>query len=670
MSQQHIAGIDGLRALAVLAVMVFHLHGPALVGGFVGVDVFFVISGYVVARSLISQPAARLGPFLMAFYARRVVRIYPALLVCVVLTAALQSRWVPASWLNATADKTALAAIFGAGNLALVWFNDGYFSPRVEFNAFTHTWSLGVEEQFYLLFPLFCWAWTRGDTAGQRWTRLAWVSLLACTAASLMLAIHQTIASPTQAYYLLPARFWELSCGALLMWAHQTGRLLPRTDLGRNGCVLLGVLLIGASAALADANAFPIPWALMPTAGCALALAGLGGKPSAPTRWTVWLQGPALTLTGRLSYSLYLWHWPVLVLLRWTIGLDQGWQKLVAALATATLAAASYYGIELGAKRLLAQRPRSAGRTVAWGAMAAAACTLACGALFALQPWITASVTGNRHAWYTERPLTFNPGPSDLRQTPGERTLFVLGDSHAGAYGTLLNQLAKEQRIRVVVWSQAGCSVANLVQAATASCKVFIEQALGRIEAMAQADDLVLLASLRVNRLGDQWGAFSEAQLALAQQGATALQARSKALDEAHAIVDQLERASLRVIMDAPKPVFRAPAFRCADTFNQSNPVCSPGLQVERAQLLSWRQPTMAALRQLQAMHPRLVVWDTFDQLCPGAQCQAMVQGQPWFFDGDHLSAHANRMLYRDFLALVQRLDQAALPNIRNGAPS
>jgi len=653
MKAAYIPGIDGLRALAVLAVMAFHLDASLLPGGFMGVDIFFVISGYVVTRSLTGQWTPRLRPYLLGFYARRVTRIYPALLVCLVVTACMQAIWVPAAWLNASADKTALAAILGAGNLALVWFNDGYFSPRVEFNAFTHTWSLGVEEQFYLLFPFTCWAWGfagPGKVARRRW---AMVGLVGTMLASLALATYQTRHDPTSAYYLLPSRFWELAGGALLSWAHERGRLLPGRAAMRAACALAGLALLTGCLTQGAGSGFPMPWALAPVAGSLLLLAALAGEAPQAGWSTAWLQGAVMTTVGQLSYALYLWHWPVLVMFRWTTGLEHASVKVLAVVLTGVLAAASTYGLEQRLKRLVARRQARDARVVGVGAVAACCCLLICAALFKLQPLMTASVTGHRHDWYSDAPRHFNPTRLEPAAAPGTRTLFVLGDSHAGAYGTLLNQLADEQRMRVLVWSKAGCPIANLIQAATGPCQVFTDQVLRRIEAWASPGDLVLLASLRMNRLGDQWAVVPESQLMALQDSLAAQQARNQALAEAQAIVARLEQKGLRVIIDAPKPVFKAPAFRCADWFNRSNPVCRPGLQMDRTWLQAWRQPAMQALATLQASHPTLLTWDAFDALCPLATCEALVDGKPLFFDGDHLSAHANRLLYPGFLALV-----------------
>lgn len=161
-SRGYVPHIDGLRAIAVLAVILFHLDPAWLPGGFTGVDVFFVISGFVVSASVHRLPPLSLGQSMLRFYARRIRRIAPALLACLLLTAVASVLFIPESWLSEASDKTGLMAFFGFSNWVLAAIGNDYFAPKAEFNPYTHTWSLGVEEQFYLLFPLLFLAWARG----------------------------------------------------------------------------------------------------------------------------------------------------------------------------------------------------------------------------------------------------------------------------------------------------------------------------------------------------------------------------------------------------------------------------------------------------------------------------------------------------------------------------
>src|SRR5689334_16643980 len=163
--------VDGLRAIAVGTVMLFHLDRAYLPGGFVGVDIFFVISGFVVTASLAHLQFPSMRSLLAYFYARRLTRIMPALAVCMLVTTAIYVLLIPDSWLSNLTRNTGVAAFIGASNIVLARNTDAYFATTSSFNPFLHTWSLGVEEQFYLIFPflLMFHARRRGAIASERW---------------------------------------------------------------------------------------------------------------------------------------------------------------------------------------------------------------------------------------------------------------------------------------------------------------------------------------------------------------------------------------------------------------------------------------------------------------------------------------------------------------------
>src|SRR5882757_7712970 len=172
-SSAYVASIDSLRALAVISVIIYHLHGAWLPGGFAGVDVFFVISGYVISRSLVTQPTSGFLGFTGAFYGRRIRRIVPALIVCLLAISLLSALFIPNAWLSDANQRTGRFAFWGLSNFALMDLGDTYFAPRVEFNPYVHTWSLGVEEQFYLVFPAVFYCWLRYRNSEVRWRRVA-----------------------------------------------------------------------------------------------------------------------------------------------------------------------------------------------------------------------------------------------------------------------------------------------------------------------------------------------------------------------------------------------------------------------------------------------------------------------------------------------------------------
>lgn len=648
-AHSYIPGIDGLRAVAVLSVVLFHLRATLLPGGFTGVDVFFVISGYVVSASLANRQNPTFGAYLLGFYARRIVRIFPALLVCVLVTGLLTSLLVPASWLSQTTSKTGMASIFGLSNFALVVFSDGYFSPRAEFNPFTHTWSLAVEEQFYVVFPLLFFLWSRASSRTARGTMLAQAALPAALIASFAYCAFQTSTRPDLAYYMLPSRFWELACGAMLFRMHHSRRWLPVNERQAGIWTGAGAALIGLTFAFADAGAFPFPWAVPAVLGSMLVIAGsvrnVGGTSLAATT----MGSRPMTYIGKISYSLYLWHWPVIVLLRWTTGLESWSMVTIAVLASFGLAVVSYHVIEQGhwwRARIAGWQPS---RTASYGVAGVLLCAVAMFAVLKAQSQISLSVTSARKIWYPEAWPLSTPLAAVKRGSLAGRKLFVWGDSHTGAYSTMLQALKEQTGVQVVAISRAGCPVAGLQRPVQTECHGKADRVIDEIKKQASAGDMVFLASLRVPRLRDQWGDLRGARRTPEEEQ----RARQQAVEEAGAIVARFEMAGLQVIIDAPKPIFGAPPFRCSDDFNRHNPVCEGGFELDRAFLENHRKHAMRSLEQLKTLHPQLVVWDPLPSLCSASKCSAFDGAQPLFFDGDHLSAHGNRVLYPDFAKLV-----------------
>jgi peptidoglycan/LPS O-acetylase OafA/YrhL len=654
--QRHIPGIDGLRTLAVLSVLIFHLHAAALPGGFSGVDVFFVISGYVVSVSLAKQSAGDFREFLLGFYARRIRRIYPALVVCLLGAALLQSLVVPVAWLSASSNKTGLLAFFGLSNFGLIWFNDGYFSPRVEFNPFTHTWSLGVEEQFYLLFPFILWFWLKCRDEKGLVGRLANAILPLLLIASLAFSWYETLHAPDKAYYLLPSRFWELGCGAMLFKLHSHRRLLGVRDSTKGLLTASGIALIGIGFVCAESKSFPFPWATPSVVGVVLAIAGVVSRATDRTPLNRLLSSGPFVYIGKLSYSLYLWHWPIIVMFRWTVGMDTLAKMIAAALLALAASMFSYHVIERPFRGTRSAATRRDGRVVALGAISIGLAAAAALGIFLAQPYLSLSVTRNRTEWYPQSwpaaPGAFDVSGSAWRQ----RKMFVVGDSHAEAYSTMLQMLTDREGAHVEQFSQPSCAVAGLLKPQPRECAPKAEAAIRQVLSEAAPGDIVFLASLRITRLEGERPAFDVAGAEIATPRLPSPTEARAAEQEGDAIVGLFERAGLKVIVDAPMPVFGASAFRCSDTFNEHNPGCRGGMSIDRRFLQAYRTPVMASLTALAQAHPNLVVWDPFPILCPTASCSVHDErGAPLFFDGDHLSAHGNRVLYPSFLATVAR---------------
>jgi len=288
--------IDGLRGIAVLAVVLYHAHVPGFSGGYVGVDVFFVISGYLITQLLEATGGTGSPRAWGEFYLRRARRLLPALLVLLAAAAiAATVLFLPADLVR-FGRGLLLATVF-LGNVG-AWLDGGYFAPGWRFTPLRHLWSIGVEEQFYLIFPLVLFGILRLPT---RW-RTVLVALLALS--SLSLAIWAATRWPVQNYYLLPTRGWELLVG---VWAALYPR--PACDSKRTGLAALAFITLAAVVWQASFEHFPSIANLAACASTALLIRTNSGTQTAIGRA---LSVRPLVFTGLISYSLYLWHAPVL----------------------------------------------------------------------------------------------------------------------------------------------------------------------------------------------------------------------------------------------------------------------------------------------------------------------------------------------------------------------
>lgn len=296
--------IDGLRALAILPVILFHAFPNLLPGGFVGVDIFFVISGFLISSIILREFESNRFSFLR-FYGRRIRRLFPAL--SLVLASSLFF-----GWLALDADefkmlgKHAVAGVAFVQNFVL-WGEVGYFDINSELKPLLHLWSLAIEEQFYLLFPLLVWiAWRLGF-------RLLYV-VSAITIASLLSNLLLVKGDPTGTFYFPHTRIWEILAGVLLAITLSSRSTAPPTGSAKASiCSLIGlVLIIGSTLAFDKDHHFPGWRALLPVTGAVLII--YAGNQAWVNRFL--LSNKALVFIGLISYPLYLWHWPLLSFFR------------------------------------------------------------------------------------------------------------------------------------------------------------------------------------------------------------------------------------------------------------------------------------------------------------------------------------------------------------------
>lgn len=334
--------IQGLRAIAVLAVVLYHAHMPGVRGGFVGVDVFFVVSGFLITGQLIKELTVTGRIDFSAFYTRRARRILPAALAVIVLTVAAAVALQPPVLVVGTLREAAAAALY-VPNLLLAYDKRNYFSETAP-SPLQHYWSLGVEEQFYLLWPLAILLAFRILGRSQRGLLAA---LALTTALSLMLSVYLTPKNDLWAFFGLPTRVWEFGFGGLLAVAVSASpRLIDARAVGLLGWFGIA-LILGAIYEFDSQTAWPSWLAAIPVLGTALVIFGCTGSSQLSPRALLSL--PPLLFIGLISYSMYLVHQPLLVIAQEAVGLDHrlpGKATLALGLAAIPLGWLVYHYIE------------------------------------------------------------------------------------------------------------------------------------------------------------------------------------------------------------------------------------------------------------------------------------------------------------------------------------
>ena len=511
--------IEGLRGIAILLVLLFHAGLPWTPGGFVGVDVFFVISGFLITGKLWRESQQPGGLNITRFYAWRIRRLLPAALVAVALISLV------GLLLAAPLDRSELAADGAASALSLANMrfigSVDYFAATTSPSPFLHFWSLSVEEQFYLVWPalIVLLTWRGGSS------RRLIVALLIGVVASFALSIWLTDTSPARAFYLLPTRVWQLGVGGLLALIGVAGTSRRAGALAWAGLAAVAV----AGVALTAEMPYPGLAALLPTAGAVALLYG-GAAPSGPVRL---LAAAPLRFLGKISYSLYLWHWPLLVLPLMFLERALTGVEIVASVAVAI-------GVSWLSWRFVEQPFRYGDRSrraTSWSAIRVGVAGILSVALFtqglaaalpssavAVQP--TPSPSGSPVA--SDGPITL---PADL--TPSlasarddeerlrgdgclafERvstppncvygvkgsaiTIALVGDSHASHWFPAIEAIALERGWRLVTFVKVSCSFTTLVQRNLAlkreyrECTAFNEATVARLNQIKPALTIIV----------------------------------------------------------------------------------------------------------------------------------------------------------------------------------
>ena len=641
--------INGLRTWAVLAVVLYHFKVPGFGGGFVGVDVFFVISGFLMT-SIIVRGLERERFSVTEFYMARARRILPALLVlCNVL---LMLGWFlllpPDYKMLGTHSFTAVSFW---SNLRF-WQEAGYFDTSSHEKWLLHTWSLSVEWQFYLLLPLILWGTWR---LRPRRTAQIWLTSVAL-AASLAACIWLTPTDPTQAFFGLHARAWEMLAGGLV-YLLEPKQLTPFT---RKLLEVTGLVLIVLAIALFDAKtAWPGYHALLPVAGAALML--LAQRTTSiftGTRIAQWL--------GDRSYSIYLWHWPMVVVLVYINALAEPRHVVAALVVTLLLAELSYRFVETPARFWLPQ-PALRSNLLKLGA------TLGLVGLAGVAVWEGNGIDGRfTPAAELAAAEAFNVNPRDCVTPEGTEVkpcryggpvtqLILLGDSHSGAIATAVEAALPNKEAGFEQWSYAACPMILGVKPTPGTftakrknyhCSTYTANAISKLNTIDPSIPVLFVTrtALALHGLNEEGGS-NPPEFYITQPVNTATTKSVEELQDAY-VKTVCEIAQTRQVylmrpipemgVDIPKVTSRRLALGIDDSVE---------LPIE---VYKTRTKTAWDMQNIAVNQCDAITIDPTTVLCDSNNCSSTKNGRPVYSDDDHLSDYGNKILKELFQKNIQ----------------
>lgn len=635
--------IHGLRAWAVIAVLLFHFKIPGASAGFIGVDIFFVISGFlmtaIVVKGLESNSFS-----LWQFYLARIRRIVPALMALLVVLLALGWFWLP------TPDYQSLGAqsAYSLGFLSNIhfWRSAGYFDTAAQEKWLLHTWSLGIEFQFYVLFPLFVMLLWK---IRPQLKTIVWGLGLACFT-SLALSIVASGWKPTAAFYLLPTRGWELVAGGL---AFLIGREVPNLQRYSKPMFWLGFALWVVAAFLIDTSfAWPSGWALLPVLGTVLII--IAQHTDAKV-----MSNPLATWLGDRSYSLYLWHWPLVVALYFA-DLHNDWLWIASAFTLSlVLGHVSYRWIETPT-RIYLTKAGLAKQVLVLGTAGLLVGSAAVGVrLFVFEGWLPAEIkmaaneANNKNIHQSNCYLVTNKTsePVDCKFNDFPLSVYLVGDSHADAVFTALGSVAEKNQKSALYWARAACPTLKNAKfndlEKTGDCYKFNNAVFQKLD--QAADDFPLVMVSRVTRALINGNEEPENML-----GRARIYFTEEIEDGFNPVFQAQFKASLietSCMLAEQRPVYLV------------RPIPEMGVDVPKtlARNILFGRGSDDVKITLDEYHQRhKFVWDAQDQaaeqcgvkilnplpyLCDDTYCYGSRDGRPLYYDDDHLSEYGNKFL-------------------------
>lgn len=653
--------IQGLRAIAVLSVVLFHIWPDLVPGGYVGVDVFFVISGYLITSMLFRELQSEGSISLLRFYERRVRRLLPAATFVLLAILVAMPLLLPASRWVETAAGVVASALY-VENWRLAWLAVDYLGAENVPSPVQHYWSLSVEEQFYIVWPLLMMG--AGALAAKigRLRTAVLASMAAIIAASFISSVWITARSSETAYFVTHTRMWELGVGAMLALA-----VLPDFSLRTREMMRLGGLaaIVTACFAFSTKTAFPGYAALLPTLGCALIIAA--GSKSGRVSVQRLLELPPAQYLGDISYSVYLWHWPIIIFfLSYRPGAIPVFEGAGILAASIVLSHLSKTYIEDPFRH---PRPGKALRTVGYGVVSIAACVTVSGLFIAAASYQGAAgepeqypgaaallhkapipkvdapipalsgLKGDLPAAYKDkchlRPDVTDPKPCVFGDPEAQFHVALVGDSHAASWIPALDEAGKVRRWRVTSHTKSGCALSKEMLTIRGkpytACKKWGEQTIANL--LADRPDIIIMTQSSGARI---YGSAGERDPEAAANSIMSLWADFRA-------------AGIKVVAVRDTPRLPFDPGECLSK--------NPGCTVNRKEhdVFPLADPLILAAGEM-----GVPLIDMTDALCTDKECPMVIGNVVVWRDWHHTTATYSRTLADVFADRVERAINAA----------
>ncbi len=647
MSKSYRPEVDGLRSFAVISVLLFHAGFAPFAGGFVGVDVFFVISGYLITQIIHSD--CERGTFrLLPFMARRVVRLYPALIATLLLVMVAGFVFFDPTQYRTLAAST-VASFFSASNVVF-WQVAGYFDTSSELNPLLHTWSLGVEQQFYLIWPLIIygvWRW--------RPARLPWGILLAGVV-SLAASQWFTVLDPSANYFLMPFRMFEFAAGGLLPWLER--RIMPANRV-QEGLLATGLLLLVYSVLAFDSNTvFPGVNALVPVVGAALCI--YAGR----ARYLgVLLRNRVAVFIGLVSYSLYLVHWPIIVFYKYHVYRPlQFWDKALLFAVPFVVAYPMYRWVERRYRKV---------DLASWSGVKAVSCAALVALVLAPSAYVyyQHGLPFRVNDQYRDRVADRMVMQAGLFGGEGYALDAVLGDAATGKplaifagdsfalqYAAGFDYWLAKKGVSMQGVFRHGCILGRDVTRLLAGRpRQDCLDTTGRLQALLKGNDLPLVYAM-------SWTGYRRL---LARPDGTRLEFSSSAdygrflVANVQDLVADNPRRKLIVIGNQPGIRAVGSASACLERPDYVPMICLRSLELPPVQGLGYELNQQLA--SAFSANPRVLFLDPYDALCANGVCSAMGGQNVRYSDTSHLSIDGSREVSQKWMEqIIKFLEEPA----------